>query len=201
MQFCKTQTYLNLAKSFAGESQAGMRYQLAAQKAMEEGYKCLSDVIRSIAKNETLHAKIFFEHLVSNGGNAENILIEAGYPFRDGSLEECLCFAKEDEKNEEERIYPEYAEIARKEGYEDIAYSFEAIAKIEGAHKIIFNYLYGGVKNKTLYKTEDLSLWICSECGHMHSAKEAFKICPVCKAEQGYVELHLPYDYIGKNVF
>ena len=98
MQFEKTQTFKNLARSFAGESQAGMRYQLIAKQAMQEGYKTLADEIRTIAKNETFHAKRFFETLQEKAGSRENIDIEAGYPFHAGSLEEGLAFAANDEK-------------------------------------------------------------------------------------------------------
>ena len=87
MQFEKTQTFKNLARSFAGESQAGMRYQLIAKQAMQEGYKTLADEIRTIAKNETFHAKRFFETLQEKAGSRENIDIEAGYPFHAGSLQ------------------------------------------------------------------------------------------------------------------
>lgn len=199
MQFDKTTTYLNLARSFAGECQAGMRYQLIAKTALSEGYKCLSDLIRNIAKNETVHAATFFNHLLKNGGNAENIRLDAGYPFRSGSLQESLAFAAEDEENEAEKIYPEFAKVAKEEGFSAIAASFELIAKIEGNHRIIFNYLSEALKNGTLYKGEKSQVWICSECGFMHTGEEAFKTCPVCKKEQGYVELHLPFDYLNAN--
>ena len=53
MQFEKTQTYQNLARAFAGECQAGMRYQMIAKLAMQEKLKTLSDTIKKIAKNES----------------------------------------------------------------------------------------------------------------------------------------------------
>ena len=135
MQFEKTQTYRNLARSFAGESQAGMRYQLVAKQAMQEGYKTLADEIRTIAKNETYHAKRFFETIQEKAGSTENIDIEAGYPFHAGSLAEGLAFAAADEKAETE-IYPEFAETAKKEGFEDIAALFRLIEKVEESHHL-----------------------------------------------------------------
>lgn len=193
MQFNKTETYLNLARSFAGESQAGMRYQFTAQLAMQQGYKILADNIRAIAKNETNHAKVFFNYLLKYAGSVDNIDVNAGYPFHAGDLQDNLRFAAIDEREEEKRIYPTFAKIAREEGYEDIARSFDQISIIEGNHNIVFNYLYEGIKNGTLYKNETPMLWICSECGYMHTAKEAWNICPVCKMSQGYVELHIPF--------
>lgn len=199
MQLQNSQTYYNLARSFAGECQAGMRYQIMAKEAVKEKLYTLSDLIKNIAKNETVHAATFFNAIVENGAGTDNIKIEAGYPFRSGSLEEMLFFASEDERAEEERIYPEFAAVAREEGFLSAARAFEQISVIEGNHKIIFQYLYKALKTGTLYKSERATLWICSECGYMHTAKEAWNICPACKKEQGYVELHLPFDYMGRN--
>ena len=85
MQFEQTETFKNLARSFAGESQAGMRYQLTAKLAMQEKLKTLSDAIKTIAKNETYHAKRFFEMLQEKAGSKDNIVLDAGYPFHAGS--------------------------------------------------------------------------------------------------------------------
>ena len=194
MQFDKTETFKNLARSFAGECQAGMRYQMIAKLAMKEKYKTLADAVRTIAKNETVHATQFFNQIIQKSGNRENIDFDAGYPFHMGTLEEGLKFAAMDEKNETEDIYPSFALTAQKEGFEDIAALYKMIAEVEAQHKIIFQYLHDGVRNGTLYKSESPILWICSECGFMHVASEAWKTCPLCKAEQGYVELHLPFE-------
>ena len=95
MEFCKSQTYLNLAKSFAGEAQAGLRYQFIADLCTQQGYKIVADEIRGLAKNEVNHAKVFFNHIVENGGNRSNIEITAGYPFEGKTIEEGLKFGKE----------------------------------------------------------------------------------------------------------
>lgn len=194
MQFKDTQTYVNLARSFAGESQAGMRYQLVAQAAMKEGFKTLADEVKKIAKNETVHAQRFFELLTEKGGNADNIVLNAGYPFQAGTLDEGLYFAAAGEKSESTEIYPNYAKIAEEEGFKDVAALYQMIAEVEKQHNILFNYLHDGVKNGTLYKSDSPVLWICSECGHMHVGKEPWKVCPICQKEQGYVELHLPFE-------
>ncbi len=199
MPFDATQTYENLARAFAGECQAGMRYQLTAKIAMREGFYTLADTIRSIAKNETVHATTFFRHILNRAGSADNIRVDAGYPFHLGTLAESLLFAADDEREEAERIYPAFAKTAKEEGFEDIAGSFERIAAIEDNHRIIFTYLGNAVRDGTLYKSEQSLVWICSECGYMHTGKEAWQTCPVCKKEQGYVELHLPFDYLNTN--
>ncbi|MBQ8885049.1 MAG: rubrerythrin family protein [Clostridia bacterium] len=198
MQFENTETFKNLARSFAGESQAGMRYQLTAKIALKEGYKTLSDAIKTIAKNETYHAKRFFETLLEKAGSKENIVLDAGYPFHGGSLIDGLRFAALDEKSESTEIYPKFAETAEKEGFKDVAALYRMVSEVEKQHNIIFNYLYDAVKNGTLYKCETPMVWICSECGYMHVGTEAWKICPLCKADQGHVELHLPFEGVRK---
>jgi rubrerythrin len=194
MQFEKTKTYQNLASSFAGECQAGMRYQMIAKLAMQEKYKTLSDAIKSIAKNETLHATQFFNMMIEKAGSKENVKLDAGYPFHAGTLVEGLQFAENDEKDESKEIYPKFAQIAREEGFDDIASLYEMVAKVEDHHRSVFHYLANAVKEGTLYKNDTPILWICSECGHMHVSTQAWKVCPLCKAGQGYVELHLPFE-------
>lgn len=194
MQFEKTETFKNLARSFAGECQAGMRYQMVAKLAMQEKQKTLSDAIRTIAKNETLHATQFFNKIIEKTGSKDNIDFDAGYPFHAGTLAEGLKFAANDEKSESESIYPTYAETAKKEGFEDIAALYTMVADVEKHHKIIFQYLHEAVKNGTLFTSEQPVLWICSDCGYMHVGTEAWKVCPLCKAGQGYVDLHLPFE-------
>ena len=131
MQFEKTETYKNLARSFAGECQAGMRYQMIAKLAMQEGYKVLSDTIKTIAKNETLHATQFFNKMIEKTGSRDNVEFDAGYPFHAGTLAEGLKFAAMDEKNETEDIYPMFGKIAKEEGFEDIAMLYKLVAAVE----------------------------------------------------------------------
>ena len=194
MKFEKTQTYQNLARAFAGECQAGMRYQMVAKLAMDEGLKTLSDAIRVIAKNETVHATQFFNKFLELGGNKEDVQIDAGYPFHLGSLAEGLKFSQGDERSESKDIYPAFAEIAKQEEFLDVERLFRQIAEVENHHEIIFRYLADAVKNGTLYQNDSPILWVCSECGYQHVGTQAWKTCPLCKAKQGYVDLHLPFE-------
>ncbi len=198
MQFENTETYKNLARAFAGECQAGMRYQMIAKQAMKEKWKTLADAIKTIAKNETLHATQFFNKIIEKTGSKENIDIDAGYPFHAGTLAESLKFAATDERAETEEIYPAFAVTAEREGFEDVAGLFKLVAEVEAQHKIVFDYLQNAIRTGALYKSETPILWICSECGHQHVGTEAWKVCPLCKSEQGYVELHLPFEGVKK---
>ena len=195
MEFQNSQTFINLARSFAGESQAGMRYQLIAKQATAEGYAVLADNIRTIAKNETYHAKTFFNTILQNAGSIDNVdLQNAGYPFHFGTLEENLKFAAEDERAEFEEIYAAFANVAKEEGFPDVAAIYNMVVGVEKEHNIIFKYLHESFKTNTLYKSEKPTLWICSECCYRVTSKEAWHICPLCKASQGYVEIHLPFE-------
>lgn len=193
MDFIKTQTYHNLARGFAGECQAGMRYQLTAKAATKQGYEALANVIRTIAKNETNHARVFFEQMQQHGGSREDVHIDAHYPFHAGTLAENLRFAAADEEAEAENLYPSFAAAAREEGFEQIALKFEQIARVESHHRIIFNYLHEAFQGGTLYAADRPMLWICGACGYMHTSNEAWNVCPLCGASQGEAELHLPF--------
>ena len=199
MDFTKTKTYQNLANAFAGECQAGMRYQMIAKLAMKENLKILADTVRTVAKNETLHATQFFNKIIEKSGNRENIQFDAGYPFHLGTLEEGLKFAANDEKSETEDIYPAFALTAEKEGFEDVAKLYKLVAAVEAQHKILFQYLHDAVRKGTLYECDHPVLWTCSECGHTHVSTKAWKVCPLCKAEQGYVNLHLPFEGVKEE--
>ena len=193
MKFEDTKTFVNLARSFAGESQAGMRYQLAARLATQQGYVTLADTIKVLAKNETVHARRFFEELSKRGTKLDNIDLDAGYPFHGGDLEECLRVAALDEHAEHSKIYPTFAEEAEKEGFKDIAALFRMVANVEKRHEMIFNYLYEAFKSGNLFSNETPMVYICSECGYMHTGTKAWDVCPLCQSSQGYVELHLPF--------
>lgn len=194
MQFDSTKTYSNLARSFAGESQAGMRYQLIAQAATEQGYTTLANTIRTLAKNETVHARRFFEELSKRGEKLDNIVLDAGYPFHSGDLGESLALAAKDEHEEHSRIYPAFEKDARDEGFNDIAALFKLVAQVEVRHEMVFKYLHEAFTKGKLFSNESPILYICSECGYMHTSTKAWDVCPLCQESQGYVELHIPFE-------
>lgn len=194
MQFDNTKTYKNLARSFAGESQAGMRYQLIARMATQQGYITLADTVKALAKNETVHARRFFEELSKRGQKLDEIVLDAGFPYHSGDIEYSLLLAAQDEHKEHSEIYPTFAKDANEEGFKDIASLFRLVAQVEVRHEQIFNYLHEAFKNGVLFSNESPILYICSECGYMHTAKKAWDKCPLCQSSQGEVELHIPYQ-------
>lgn len=192
MEFNQTKTFKNLTAAFAGECQAGMRYQMIAQKALMQGYKTLADEIKTIAKNETMHAKTFFDFILENGAACPNAEVAGGFPFEGDTVENGLIAALNAEKSESEFIYPSFAKDAQDEGYTQIADTFLRVAEVEKRHEIIFAYLAKHFEDGTLFKSDTPVLYECSECGFRFTAKQAFSVCPLCKSSQGFVKLNLP---------
>jgi len=180
-----TQTEKNLLKAFAGESQARNRYSYFASEAKKEGYEQISAIFLETADNEKEHAKIFFKYL--EGGMLK---IEAEYPAgKIGKTHENLLEAAEGEKAEWGKIYPEFEEVARKEGFEEVAKSFKEIAEVEAEHEKRYRKLLNNVQNKQVFSKEETVKWKCRNCGYVHEGKEAPDICPACKHPQSYYEI------------
>lgn len=199
MNFNDSTTKTNLARSFAAECQAGARYQFMSKIALQNQMQFISDTMKTLAKNEMAHAKVFYDYILKNSeGNVRNIAIEAGFPFEMPKLETSLLEESKNETSEAENIYPSFARIAKDEGYTDIARSFEAIAKIEHSHARILKYLADLYKSNKLYKRENPTEWKCSTCGYVEIAKDAFKTCPVCSMPQGYVIIDIEKELSSK---
>lgn len=194
MQFDETKTYKNLARSFAGESQAGMRYQLIARAATQQGYIALAEAVKVLAKNETVHARRFMEELQKRGQCLDNINLDTGYPYHGGDIAQSLKFAADDEHEEHSKIYPAFAKDAEEEGFKDIAGLFKLVAKVEEHHEMIFRYLHEAFSKGVLYSNETPILYICGECGYMHTSTKAWDKCPLCQSSQGEVLLHIPFE-------
>jgi rubrerythrin len=180
-----TDTEKNLLKAFAGESQARNRYTFFASVAKKEGYEQIADIFLETAGNEKEHAEVFFTHL--EGGDVE---ITASYPAgKIGDTAENLLAAAEGEKLEWGTLYPEFEKVAKKEGFKDVAESFEEIAEVEEQHEKRYRKLLENVKNNTVFRRDMAVKWKCRNCGYVHLGKEAPVTCPACKHPQSYYEL------------
>ena len=192
MKLIDSKTYLNLAKSYAGECMARTRYEFVEYGARNEGFKFMSELIDTIAYQEFNHARMLYTFIqTANDGIIDNIEICSGFPFREKwNLLENLRLAAEDEAKEVD-AYEEYAKVADKEGFTDIAGLFRNIMQSERCHQKIFNQLYTQMKDGTLYKKNYIVKWKCADCGYEQEGKEAFTDCPLCHAKQGSVQLIL----------
>ncbi len=183
-----SETEKNLLKSFAGESQARNRYTYFASVAKKEGYVQISEIFTETAGNEKEHAEIFFKFLNECAGEA--LEITASYPSgRIGHTIENLQASADGEHEEWEILYPNFADTAREEGFEDIAEHYEAIAKVEAEHEARYRKLLANVKDGTVFKKEKVVRWKCKNCGYVHEGAEAPEVCPACDHPQAHYEV------------
>ena len=188
MEFMNSQTRLNLARSFAGESQARTRYTVYAQVARKENCEWIARIFEETAANEAVHAEEFLEMLRDLGGLSDNLEVTAGYPYQLGSTVENLGYAADGEKQEHDDAYPGFAEIARREGYKDAARLWMQIARIEGVHHNTFKTLEEQLLKGELTEKEEPILWRCLNCGYTYEGVRACDPCPVCGKSAGWQE-------------
>jgi len=180
-----SQTEKNLLAAFAGESQARTRYTFFASVAKKEGYEQISSVFQETADNEKEHAQLFFKHL--KGGLVE---ITAAYPAGIiGPTSENLKEAAEGEKLEWGTLYPNFAEVAKEEGFKDVATTFRMVAKVEEYHERRYRKLLANVEQGKVFKRDAPIKWKCRNCGYVYEGSEAPEKCPVCEHARSYFEV------------
>jgi len=178
-------TERNLLTAFAGESQARNRYTYFASKARKEGFVQIADIFEETASQEKEHAERFFKFL--EGGDVE---IQVAFPAGViGSTGENLKAAAAGEHHEWESMYPEFARIARDDGFETIAKTFEAVAVSEKQHEKRYLGLLANVEAGTVFKKASKVVWRCRNCGYISEGEEAPTVCPACAHAQAYFEL------------
>ena len=180
-----TRTEKNLMAAFAGESQARNRYTYFAGKAKKEGYVQIADIFEETAHQEKEHAKRFFNFL--EGGEAE---ITAAFPAGVvGTTLENLKAAAAGENHEHTVLYPEFAKIAREEGFEAIAVVFEKVSVAEKQHEKRYNDLAANIEAGKVFKRSEKVKWRCRNCGYVHEGNGAPDMCPACAHPQAHFEL------------
>ncbi len=189
MEFKVSKTAENLMKSFAGESQARMRYNYYASVARKEGFKQIEEIFNETADNEKEHAKLFMKQLIKNGMNENVIEINAGYPVAYADTLKNLEYAANGEQEEWTDLYPTFAKVAKEEGFDEVAKTFELVALVEKRHETRYRKLLNNVKDHTVFKKEGKVFWKCRNCGHIVESIEAPEVCPVCNHPQAHFEV------------
>lgn len=180
-----TRTEKNLMMSFAGESQARMRYTYFASQAKKEGFEQIAAIFTETAEQEKEHAKRMFKYL--EGGMVE---ITAKFPAGViGTTMENLCAAAAGEHEEWADDYPKFADIAEEEGFPSIAAMYRNIAQAEKGHEERYLALLKNVEEGTVFKKDGKVFWQCRNCGYIVEAHEAPKACPACLHPQSYFEV------------
>jgi len=180
-----SRTEKNILTAFAGESQARNRYTYFAKQAKKDGFEQIVHVFEETANQEKEHAKRLFKFL--EGGEVE---ITASFPAGViGSTYENLLEAAAGENYEQTRMYPDYAKVAREEGFEEVAQTMEAIAVAERQHEKQYRELAANIKADKVFKRDAPVTWRCRNCGYVHSSAQAPEKCPACIHPQAHFEL------------
>lgn len=169
-------TIVNLMKAFAGESQARNKYEFFAEIARQEGFRDIAEHFQRAANNEKHHAQMEFAlaHKMMDGEEFGNTIQNLG-TARDG------------ENYENVTMYPDFAAIAKEEGFSEAAALFKGIGKVEVEHENMYKELLHRLEHGGEFVSEDEDEeWICEICGHVHRGKKPPKVCPLCKYEEEY---------------
>ena len=174
MELKGSRTEANLMAAFAGESQARNKYTYYASKAKKQGYEQIAAIFTETADNEKEHAKMWFKLL------------------HDGSVPDTMTNLKDaaaGENYEWTDMYAEFAKVAKEEGFDRIAYLFEAVGKIEKEHEERYNKLLKNIEEGKVFECGEIKIWKCRNCGHIHVGLKAPEMCPVCDHPKAYFEL------------
>ncbi len=174
MELKGSKTEQNLLAAFAGEAQAHTKYQYYASKAKKDGFVQIADLFEETARNEKEHAKIWFKLL------------------HDGAVPETtqnLADAASGENYEWTDMYAGFAKTAKEEGFDRIAYLFEAVGQIEKEHEERYRKLLANIEEGIVFSRDGDCVWQCSNCGHIMVGKQAPGMCPVCAHPQSYFQL------------
>jgi len=185
MELKGSKTEKNLMAAFAGESQARNRYTYFASQARKSGYVQIADIFQETADQEKEHAKRLFKFMA--GGEAE---ITAAFPFGViGETVDNLRAAAAGENHEWTAMYPQFAQVARAEGLEEIAVAMEAIAVAEKQHEKRYLALARNIDDGKVFKKDAPVVWRCRNCGYLHEGPEAPSLCPACDHPQAHFEV------------
>ena len=173
MELIGSKTEANLIAAFAGESQAHTKYQYYSSQARKDGYQQIGQYFQETADNEKAHAKIWFQ------------LLHSGMPATQENLRDGI----DGEHFEWTSMYRDYANVAREEGFQDIAFLFERVAEIERQHEERYQKLLEEVRQDTVFRKKKKVVWQCRVCGHRYEGEEAPPVCPVCKHPQAFFQV------------
>ncbi len=183
--FRESRTAKNILTSFAAEAQARTRYNFFARRAEEDGYIQIAKIFDETAEQEYEHAHRFFKFF--NGGE-----LEVNWSFPAGVTKDThanLLSAAELEHYVHTTMYPQFADIAREEGFIRAADTFDAISVAEKQHEKLYRQLAANIASDQTFKRAEEMIWRCLSCGYIHTGQQAPDKCPACVKPTGYFEL------------
>lgn len=183
-----TKTAQNPMTAFAGESQARMRYDYYASQAKKDGYVQIKNIFEETSRNEKEHAKRFYKFLREELEN-ESIDVCTDFPVNFQDTKANLKAAAAGENEEHTQMYPEFAKVAKEEGFEEISDVFTEVGEVEERHEARFLKLLDNIEKEIVFKRDEIVEWKCNNCGYVHKGKEAPEECPACDHPQDHFEL------------
>ena len=169
-----SKTEQNLMTAFAGESQARNKYTYYASKAKKDGYEQIAAIFEETENNEKEHAKLWFKYL-HNGEVSSTI--------------DNLKDAANGENYEWTDMYAKFSEEAKEEGFDELAFLFDAVGKIEKEHEKRYLTLLKNIEDESVFEKGEDKIWICRNCGHVYIGTKALDVCPVCKHPRSFMEV------------
>jgi rubrerythrin len=153
-------TMQNLISSFAGESQARMKYLAYAKKAEAAGKKNIAKLFKAASEAETVHA-----------------LKEFGLAGKINSTAENLKDAIGGETHEFTDMYPSFLKDAESEGNKAAATAFRYAMKAEEVHAKLYKE---ALENIDKDDEEEVLYYLCPVCGNIEKYRpEKCSICGV----------------------
>lgn len=177
MEFKGSKTASNVNTAFQGESMARNRYTIYEEQARKEGHEDVAQLFARMAKNEMIHAKLLYK--IMNGGIGDSL----------SNIKD----AAKGEGEEWTNMYPQFARVAREEGFEEIAKTFDQVAQIERDHEMTFLKAFASLMNKgSKPEKPEGSVkqgFRCQFCGA--SFEDRPNVCPVCQAIGAFDEIEM----------
>ncbi|MDR2487845.1 MAG: rubrerythrin family protein [Clostridiales Family XIII bacterium] len=167
-----SKTFENLKTAFGGESEARNKYTFYASQARKDGYVQIAKFFEETAANEKEHAELWFKYFHGIADTVTN-----------------LQDAADGENYEWTTLYKEFAEVARQEGFTEIAIQMENVAKVEAEHEKRYLKLKKNIETGEVFKRDKPVKWQCSNCGFIYEGLEAVAECPACKHAKAYFQL------------
>jgi rubrerythrin len=168
-----SKTEANLMTAFAGESQARNKYTFYASKARKDGFNQIAGFFDETADNEREHAKVWFK------------LLHDGIGSTDINLQDAAA----GEHYEWTDMYAAFAQTAKEEGFDHIAFLFEQVALIEKEHEERYLKLLKNLNEDKVFSRSEKRLWKCGNCGYIHYGDSAPEEFPVCSHPKAYFAL------------
>ena len=175
MELEKSKTMENLKDAFIRECSASVKYGFFAEQAKKDGYEEIYNVFNLFAENEKAHAKVWFKLFRGISGTEENLLESAKL-----------------EKFEKEELYSDFAKVAEKEGFPDIAVLFKNAGSVEGQHMERFNCLHEKVKSGEFFCSKNGDGFKCGNCGYIYQGECAPEKCPLCSHPKSFFSEVIP---------